>query len=294
VDPSHQWPFDSVYKTCSTGITAAQYLEEDQHLIQKFQSFLNNGASATLTSNGNENNTLDFTLSITRDVHLNLDLGNTADALVPRSDLDFLERFWDFVAFYVKSVEQVMLILRELIKYIAVNGLSSPEIHPTNHTLLAQCLRDPTMLQAIQRKMAGPGDALDCLKELGIWKMSRDFHFWLTTIGFSFMESQSLLEKMNFVSANTHDGIDTLEQILGLCALTSSFGLTTSMIRKALTDCVTYYHDMEHPRHDVKSPTYFIPLSSFLPEKVRSNLAGKVFLTINTYSRFTVASVRVL
>lgn len=255
---------------------------EHSYLSRKFRSFLTDpDAAHDDTIDGNNTTELDISLNFERD----------EEQLKHRTDLDFLEKMWEFFRAHVVSPDAAVLLVQEFLVTFATARVI-PLVHPANPTRLGAFLKgrveacrgagDPdgsSTLQHLQSELANPHTALASLFELGEWKLQRDIASWFAQIGFTVAESKLILDQLQLQQKShdrTHKDLHAAAQhLIDVCSLAVPLGMSGSLLRKLANDCLRCFtHQKTHSTEGI--PTVVALLNSFIPERVRSSLAGEM------------------
>lgn len=249
------------------------------HLLRKFRRFLS-------SPDAPQDDTID--LNNTLELNIALDFASAADDLPKsRSDLDFLEKMWDFVLCSARSADAAVTLVHECVATFATVR-TIPFVHPSNSTRLGEFLKtraatanedNVEMLHSMQTQLSNRQEALSALVELGEWKMRRDVAAWFVQIGFTAAESSRIIEQFEQQEADpspssrshTHAA---MQQLVDVCATAHSLGTSGSLLRKLANDCLGYSTRLGRRAAENGAPSFVLPLSSFIPERTRANLGG--------------------
>lgn len=241
-------------------------------ILKQFRKFIGDQHAGPRAS---DDNTVDMSITLTfdRDEH----------HAKSRSDVDFFEQMWNFCVLYAQSADASITIVQEfLVTFLKTRTL--PFVDPTNPTKLAIFLKermdifrnsatiDPSnSLDHVQQDLSQPQNALAALIELGQWMLHRKVASWFSRVGFTITESNLLADELRRLRTTTQC-MNPWQQIVDICALGYSMGLSSSQLRILVTNC------MPHVKHQSNgmtgAPGFVLPLNFYLPERLRSNIAG--------------------
>lgn len=219
----------------------------------------------------------------TIDMSMTLTIDRDGHQAKPPSDVDFCEQLWDFCVVYAQSADVSISIVREfLVSFLKTRTF--PFVDPTNPTKLATFLKERMDifrnssaadlahgLDHVQQDLVQPHNALAALIELGQWKVHRDVALWFSRVGFTITESTLLADELRRLDTITQC-INPWQQIVDICALGYSIGLSSSQLRVLVSNCMPH---VKHQNSDTTSvPGFVLSLNFYLPERLRSYIAG--------------------
>ncbi|TMW55962.1 hypothetical protein Poli38472_008610 [Pythium oligandrum] len=279
---------------------SSSWASEPMLVLPKFRRFLeeaHNSSQPQLRNSdeyltGNEpatNNTIESSISVTLDGEHERQRNGES-----RADLDFVERVWDFVVQHVSSTELVLQSMHEFAQFLSVARVF-PGVHPGNDSILAKLVRcrqqelhddhmvsstgpSPSFTDAAEKLLANPLDIVTAVIEVGEWKMKRDVEFWLGQTGFSAQESGDFvrgLPRFHVEQAPATSHWKAMEHVLELCRLGRSISLPVASMRQLVHDCVACYGGTETDL--AATPALMVELQSFIPERLRANIADPLF-----------------
>jgi hypothetical protein len=248
------------------------------YLIRKFRRFLAD-PDVALDDTNDANTTIELNLSL----HFERD----GEQMQSRTDLDFLEKMWGFLLAHAVSRDSIVSLVQEFIVAFATARVI-PHVHPENTTKLASFLthrieecrsaEKSSTLHQLQIELSQPQKALQSVLELGMWKLQRDIASWLTQIGFTATESQFIIhqlqQRQTRSSGTSLDAHIAVQYLIDVCTLAVPLEISGPLLRRLVNDCLGY---LTHRTNSIGDgvPWLVVPLNSFIPERLRSNLAGE-------------------
>ncbi|KAF1333535.1 hypothetical protein FI667_g2522, partial [Globisporangium splendens] len=278
-DPAYKWPDNPSLANGDSDKSDRDYL------VRKFRRFLADPDVA-----------LDDTIDTNTTMELNLPMNFDRDGerMQNRTDLDFLEKMWEFLLAHADSRDTVVTLVQEFIVAFATARVI-PHVHPENATQLAAFLvrrieecrsaEKSSALHQLQIELSQPNKALQSVLELGVWKLERDIASWFTQIGFTATESQLIINQLQ--QRQTRSGGTSLDAhiavqyLVYVCALAVPLGISGPLLRRLVNDCLGCLTHQTNSAGD-GVPCLVAPLNSFIPERLRSNLADPVFWDLET------------
>lgn len=256
-------------------------MEESDHsyLLHKFRRFLGDPDASTQDDTIDLNNTMELNIA--------LNFERDEDHINSRTDLDFLEKMWEFVCTNITSAEEAVTLVQEFVVTFAATR-AIPLVHPANSSRLGEFLKSRADARrateidnghSLQVELSTPHQALISLFELGEWKLQRDITSWFAQIGFTGAESALIIAQFQLQEADESESYkprhDAVRHLVDVCAQAVSLGISGSLLRKLANDCLGYCtREQHHSTAGTSTPVFVLPLNSFIPDRIRANLGG--------------------
>ena len=189
----------------------------------------------------------------------------------PREDLDFLGQLWIFARHITSSAELVEIF--GLVFRAVLLGHVQPFIHPGNTGTIATLFRqslscasndERSVIATKLQSLLTEGRALQCLVEIGVEKLQRDYLNFLTSNGLStgnevevFFSCSELFEKCK--------NLCKLHYVLELAAVLVSFvTLPKSFVASFVKHIIQYYRETDFEKFTT-TPLFQIPFPALSP-----------------------------
>lgn len=272
-DSTFQW------QSNTHSISSESEDSDQSDLLRRFRRFLSD-------PDASQEDTID--LNSTMELNIALNFERDEDQIKSRTDLDFLEKMWEFVRTNVTSAEAAVTLIQELVVTFAA-ARAIPLVHTANPTRLGEFLKTRADARraaesgsdhSLQFELSTPQQALLSLCELGEWKLQRDVASWFAQIGFTGAETSLIIDQFQLQGTDERESHKprhtAIQNLVDMCALAVSLGISGSLLRKLANDGLGYFtRQQHHATQGNSTPAFVLPLNSFIPDRIRANLGGE-------------------